>query len=128
MATTVKTQAQAAPTTTISKYRGLVHFMAVQELGFKHTQPQTTIDQYTKGDETITLSWGSGKLVAFQVTKGGQPQGIVQGMGSMLQRAQKELGKPIPLTGPGSKWNLSSKAKADMEAYAAKVFKVVKEA
>lgn len=123
-ATKAAPKAAAAPTTVISKYRGLMHLAAV-ELGFIHTQPATMVDQYTKGDTTITLAWSATKLQAYQVTAKGQPQGIVQGKGSMLQRAQSAMGKAIPLSGPGSKWNLSTKGKAEMDAYATSVFKVV---
>ena len=112
-----------APVTTISKYRALVWFLATQELGYAHVQLDTAVDQYTKGDKVVTLQWGSGKLLAFHTD--GE---LVEGKGSMLQRAQNALGKTIPLSGPGSKWNLSAKAKADMDALAAKTFKVVKTA
>ena len=80
-----------APVTTISKYRALVWFLATQELGYAHVQLDTAVDQYTKGDKVVTLQWGSGKLLAFHTD--GE---LVEGKGSMLQRAQNALGKTIP--------------------------------
>jgi len=115
----------AAPITVISKYRALIHHLATVELGFTHTQPATMVDQYTKGKDLVTLYWGGSKLISFQATKDGTPGPIEQGKASMLQRAQTALGKAIALEGPGSKWNLSTKAKGEFEALALATFKVV---
>ena len=110
--------------------RGTLNFLATMELGWAHTQLATNVDQYTKGKgasmEVITLSFSADRLAGYSHSKGGKPVTITtQKQGSKIQRAQGSLGKEMPLTGPGSKWNLSSKGKAEMQAWADQVFKVI---
>lgn len=75
--------------------RGLMLILAVQE-GFSHSQTSTYVDVLTKkGQAPIVLTWSgasNGHLLA--ITQGNTH---IEGKGSMLQRAQTMLGKPMEL-------------------------------
>jgi hypothetical protein len=91
MATTTAKKT-SAPITAISKYRALMLVCAVEQ-GWTHSQPATSVDQYKKGGDTLTLAWGGRSLVGYTWNA----EGITHGQGSMLQRAQAKLGKPMGL-------------------------------
>lgn len=124
--TTVKggVQVTSAAITQISKYRALMLVLATMELGWKYQQVGTQVDQYTKGQEVITLSWGNTQLKEYIHSKGKALVAHVQGtQGAKLQRAQTSLGKPMELT---AKWpKLTPKKVEELEALASATFKVV---
>ena len=120
MATTLK----AAPITTISKFRALVLVMAVLN-GWTHVQAHTMVDQYTKGDDTIALSWGAGSLKGF--SRNGT---LVEGGSLMLQRMQhqafKVAQKGKSLNDLNWKWSkLTAKQVKGLEDLARASFKIL---
>lgn len=125
MSTTAAAQAPIT-TTTITKYRALFLILA-KELGWTHSQVSTMVDQYKKGTEVVTLSWGNTQLKGLAHTKGKTLVNLVEGaQGAKLQRAQTAMGKPMELT---AKWPKLSPAKvAELEALAVATFKVIPQA
>lgn len=118
----VKSTTTQAPTTQASKaapsnWMRALMLLAAVELGYKHSQTSTTTDVYTKvGKTPVVLHWGSasnGHLLA--ITQGKEH---IEGKGSMLQKAQTKLGKPLA---DGKKWPaISPSKKADLVAWASK--------
>lgn len=89
--------------------------LAAVELGYKHSQTSTTVDVFTKaGKAPLVLTWSSatnGHLLAIA-----QGKELIQGKGSMLQKAQTKLGKPLA---DGKKWPaISPSKKADLVKWA----------
>ena len=104
---------KAAPITKASWIRGVMHSLAVVELGFTHTQPSTEVDVFTKGTKVIALRWGSAQLQEFSIN--GQVQEDKLGK---LQLAQTALGKPM---GVLEKWSITTKGKQAMQEHCSKV-------
>lgn len=118
MTATTKT----APITAISKYRALVLVKAI-ELGWNHVQLSTGTDEFTKGDEQITVAWGSTQMVGFGHFKANalvtQAKGEVKGK---LQRLQTSLGEEMAIT---KKWRaLKDDEVVALEKLATATFKV----
>lgn len=89
--------------------------LAAVELGYKHSQTSTNVDVFTKaGKAPLVLTWSAatnGHLLAIA-----QGKELIQGKGSMLQKAQTKLGKPLA---DGKKWPaISPSKKAELVKWA----------
>lgn len=117
------TKAAAVPTTSSSWIRAL--FLLIP--GWTHTQAGTMVDQYTKGDEVITMVWGSSQLLAVGATKGGKVTLQVEGqVAQKLQKAQIQGFKHKDgLTSLTSTWKVTKAQKVELAKLAASTFKVM---
>ncbi len=114
-----------APVTDMTKYR--VHNVELgQSLGWTWKQESTFGDLFTKGNQTITVTWQAnqmGSMVHMVGTKVKESFGATKGQ--KLQRLSNALGKPMALQGAGSKYK--GLKLAELEAKGAKLFKIIGE-
>lgn len=107
----------------ITKYRALFLILA-QEKGWKFAQLQTQVDQYTKGQETITVKWAPTAMTEYLHTKGKNVVNhVTPGHQAKLQKLQAAMGGEDLGT---KKWPKLSAAKvAELESIAARSFQVI---
>lgn len=111
------------PTTQGSWIRAL--FLLIP--GWTHHQVSTMVDQYTKGDEVITMVWGTSQLLQVGATKGGKVTMQVEGQQAQkLQKAQLQGFKHKDgLTSLTSTWKVTKAQKVELTKLAAGTFKVM---
>lgn len=95
--------------------------------GWTHHQVSTMVDQYTKGDEVITMVWGSSQLLQVGATKGGKVTLSVEGQQAQkLQKAQLQGFKhKVGLASVTSTWKVTKAQKAELAKLAEATFKIM---